>query len=71
MRVRSSLTTRNIDVTLPSTMAAVEEEPAADVARTLSVDLDDEAGDQSLEELAVGPNATFTVAVYGYGVDEL
>ena len=71
MRVRSNRTTRNIDVTLASTVATVEEEPTADVARTLSVDLDDEVGDQALEELALGPNATFTVAVYGYGVDEL
>ena len=43
----------------------------ADVARTLSVDLDAAPGDQSLQALEVGPNATFTVAVYGYGVDEL
>ena len=71
VRVRSKGTTRNINVTLASTVAAVAEEPAADVTRTLSVDLDGERGDQSLEELAVGPNATLTVAVYGYGVDEL
>ena len=71
VRVRSNLTTRNIDVTLAASVATVVEEPAADVARTLSVDLDAAESDQALEELAVGSNATFTVAVYGYGVDEL